>query len=190
MSYGTPGTGTPRSGLQDAYQAIVAGTHNNPFSVLGVHREQGRRVVRVFEPAAAAVTLLDASGKERASLQRVHAGGLFAAPLPPRLRSYRLRMTGFDGARWEAHDPYRFPTTLGDLDLYLLGVGEHADLYRKLGAHVTRHQGVRGTVFAVWAPNASRVSVIGDFNQLGRAPARDAPASGQRDLGNLHPRRR
>ncbi len=163
--------------LQDHYQSIVSGSHRNPFSVLGVHREDAQRMVRVFEPVAVSVCLLDADGHERGPLKRVHEGGIFAGPLPPRLRSYQLRMTGADGSTWEGQDPYRFSTTLGELDLYLLGAGEHADLYRKLGAHVTRHQGVSGTVFAVWAPNASRVSVVGDFNHW----------DGRRHVMRLHP---
>ncbi|MEE4174262.1 MAG: 1,4-alpha-glucan branching protein GlgB [Xanthomonadales bacterium] len=159
------------------FQAIVDGAHNDPFSVLGVHGENGRRVVRIFEPGARSVSLLDRDGKERAVMDVAHPGGVFVAPLPPRLRAWRLRVTGADGAHWEREDAYRFPSTLGDLDLYLLGEGSHADLYRKLGAHVTQVLGVRGTVFAVWAPNATRVSVIGDFNQW----------DGRRHVMRLHP---
>jgi len=168
---------TDPNGMTKAFQAIVDGAHDNPFSVLGVHHEGDRRVVRVFEPGAVTATLLDRNGAERAPMERRHAGGVFTAPLPPRLRRYRVRFTGADDGQWEREDAYRFSSTLGDLDLYLLGEGSHADLYRKLGAHVVRHEGVDGTVFSVWAPNASRVSVIGDFNQW----------DGRRHVMRLHP---
>ena len=163
--------------MDATYQAIVDGKHNDPFAVLGVHREGGQRVVRIFEPGARSVSLLDRSGRERVVMDVAHPGGVFVAPLPPRLRAWRLGVTGADGSYWEREDAYRFPSTLGDLDLYLLGEGSHADLYRKLGAHVTRLLGVRGVVFAVWAPNASRVSVIGDFNHW----------DGRRHVMRLHP---
>ena len=84
--------------------------------------------------------------------------------MPPRKRHYRLRITNPHGDTWEVEDAYRFPSLLGDLDLYLMGQGSHRDIYRKLGAHPAVSLGVSGTYFAIWAPNASRVSVIGEFN--------------------------
>jgi len=160
-----------------AMQAIVDGKHRNPFAFLGLHREQGKRVVRVYEPGAAQVFLLDRTGRVCAELERVHTGGIFAGAMPARLRCYRLRVVDGRGNTHEREDPYRFSSTLGDLDLYLIGVGEHAELYRKLGAHRCRHEGAEGTVFAVWAPNAKRVSVIGDFNGW----------DGRRHVMRLHP---
>ncbi|MEM1410710.1 MAG: 1,4-alpha-glucan branching protein GlgB [Pseudomonadota bacterium] len=163
--------------MDKAYQAIVDGTHDNPFAVLGVHREGGQRVARVFEPGARGMRLLNRDGEVLADMDLLHPGGLFSAPLPPRLRAYRVGVTDADGHDWTRDDAYRFPSTLGDLDLYLLREGSHADLYRKLGAHVMRLGGVLGTVFAVWAPNATRVSVIGNFNQW----------DGRRHVMRLHP---
>ena len=84
--------------------------------------------------------------------------------MPARKRRYRLRITTADGLTRDIEDAYRFPTMLGELDLYLMEQGSHRDIFRKLGAHLTSAQGVKGTFFGVWAPNASRVSVIGEFN--------------------------
>lgn len=144
--------------------ALAIGRHNDPFSLLGIHNEGGVRLVRTLQPQALSVTLVSASGKVLVAMQNVHSGGLFEAAMPARLRRYRLRIEQADGNSYEVEDPYRFPTTLGDLDLYLMGQGSHRDIFRKLGAHPIRMLGVSGTIFAVWAPNASRVSVIGSFN--------------------------
>ena len=98
-------------------------------------------------------------------MQRVHPEGIFEAEMPARKRRYRLRLTHANGSSWEVEDAYRFPSMLGDLDLYLMGQGSHRDIFRKLGAHPVSLLGVKGTFFAIWAPNASRISVIGEFNQ-------------------------
>jgi len=110
-------------------------------------------------------------------MRRVHDGGLFEAPMPPRKRSYALRVTWNSGETSTIEDPYRFGSTLGELDLYLLGEGSDAYIYQKLGAQQRTVDGVAGTRFAVWAPNASRVSVIGDFNSW----------DGRRNVMRLHP---
>jgi 1,4-alpha-glucan branching enzyme len=115
-------------------------------------------------------------------MERCHAGGLFAAfisgqSLPFR---YRIRFVFADGNYWESDAPYRFLPTLGDMDLYLAGEGKHHRLYDGLGAHLCDMDGVSGVSFAVWAPNAKRISVIGDFNNWdGRLfPMRQMGASG------------
>ena len=149
---------------KDAYAALVRGRHNDPFSVLGVHRVGVARIVRTLQPHAESVTIIDSSGDVLAGMARVHPDGVFAAIMPPRLRRYRLRITTTVGNTIDIEDPYRFSQTLGDLDLYLLGEGSDRNIYSKLGAQVRTISGVRGTRFAVWAPNASRVSVVGDFN--------------------------
>ena len=149
---------------QTQLDAIVDGRHNDPFAILGPHRSGGSRLVRCFYPEAASVSLIDAAGKVIAAMEKIHSGGVFEGALPPRLRRYALRLTFDDGATLDVEDPYRFPSTLGEMDLYLLGEGSDQHIFRKLGSHVTKINGVSGTRFAVWAPNASRVSVVGDFN--------------------------
>ncbi|NNC77482.1 MAG: 1,4-alpha-glucan branching enzyme, partial [Woeseiaceae bacterium] len=148
----------------DQLHAVVGGRHNNPFSILGLHSSGSSRVVRVFQPTAKSVVLVDANGETLCAMERVLPEGLFIAPMPPRLRRYQLKLSFPDGNRIIAEDSYRFPPTLGDLDLYLMGEGSDKKIYQKLGAHLRTIEGVAGVRFAVWAPNASRVSVIGDFN--------------------------
>ncbi len=162
---------------EDAYAALIRGRHGNPFGVLGVHRAGSSRIVRTLQPHAERVEIIDSHGTELAEMQRVHPDGIFAALMPPRLRHYRLRVTTTVGDTLDIEDPYRFPTTLGDLDLYLFGEGSDKQVYAKLGAHLRTVLGVGGTRFAVWAPNASRVSVVGDFNDW----------DGRRHAMRLHP---
>jgi 1,4-alpha-glucan branching enzyme len=145
----------------EAY-AIVEGRHSDPFHYLGLHAEDDRPVVRVFLPDAADVAVIDEHGRT-SNLRRIHEAGLFAGPLPDGSRRYHVR------ARYGEHlveieDPYRFPPVLSDLDLYLLGEGTHMHLYDKLGAHPLVLDDVAGVAFVVFAPNARRVSVVGDFN--------------------------
>ena len=158
-------------------KALVEGRHNNPFAVLGIQREEGGRIVRTFQPGATAVSLIDDQGDVMGQLEPELRDGLFSGPMPANRRKYRLRVTWADGIEQDIEDPYRFPSTLGEMDLYLLGEGSDQYIYRKLGAHTTTVQGVSGTRFAVWAPNASRVSVVGDFNSW----------DGRRHVMRLHP---
>jgi 1,4-alpha-glucan branching enzyme len=146
------------------FEAIVSGQHANPFAILGLHRFGKQQVVRTFHPAAVAAELLNAKGDVVAVMQKMHKGGVFEAALPPRQRRYRIKLTFKDGATNTFEDPYRFASTLGELDLYLLGEGSDRNAHEKLGAHVIKLNGVKGTRFAVWAPSASRVSVVGEFN--------------------------
>jgi 1,4-alpha-glucan branching enzyme len=151
-----------------AIAAIVGGRHGDPFAVLGMHGGEGTPLsVRVFWPGAESVTVLDAiAGEPVASLEKIHAAGFFAGPIEGRGAQfpYRLRLTG-NGASWDADDPYRFPPLLGSLDVYLMAEGSHRRMFERLGAHPVTIEGVGGVAFAVWAPNAARVSVVGDFNQ-------------------------
>ena len=157
--------------------ALVAGQHRDPFAILGPHRSGTSRLVRCLQPEAVTVSLIDGGGKVVAAMEKIHNGGVFEGTLPPRLRRYALRVTSSDGAKFDVEDTYRFPSTLGEMDLYLLGEGSDQHIFRKLGSHITKIGGVSGTRFAVWAPNASRVSVVGDFNSW----------DGRRHVMRLHP---
>jgi 1,4-alpha-glucan branching enzyme len=163
--------------MKTEIDALVEGRHNNPFRILGLHGSGNSRVVRTLQPGAKAVELVERNGDKLASMRRVHKGGLYEAAIPARKRSYALRITWQSGDTQIIEDPYRFPSTLGELDLYLLGEGSDTNVYKKLGAHLKKVNGVSGTRFAVWAPNASRVSVVGDFNAW----------DGRRHVMRLHP---
>jgi 1,4-alpha-glucan branching enzyme len=148
--------------MSDAGYAVIEGRHHDPFHYLGLHLDGDRPVVRVFLPDARKVTVIQ--GSQETELPRIHDAGLFAGLVPDQAPHYRLRAT-YDRDEIEMEDPYRFPPILSDFDLHLLGEGNHLDLYRKLGAHPLEIEGVAGTAFVVHAPNARRVSVVGDFNQ-------------------------
>jgi 1,4-alpha-glucan branching enzyme len=145
----------------EAY-AILEGRHSDPFQYLGPHHENGRTVVRAFLPDAQKVDAIAPHG-EAAALTRIHDAGLFAGFLPNGSNAYQLRAR-FGEKVVDLDDPYRFPPVLTDYDLYLLGEGTHQRLYEKLGAHPMELEGVPGVAFVVLAPNAQRVSVVGDFN--------------------------
>jgi 1,4-alpha-glucan branching enzyme len=145
----------------EAY-AIVEGRHSDPFHYLGLHKEGGKPVVRAFLPDATQVDAIGARG-DAAKLKRIHEAGLFAGAAPDGAERYQLR-AHFGKNIVELEDPYRFPPVLSDFDLYLLGEGTHQRIYDKLGAHPTTLDGVEGVAFVVLAPNARRVSVVGDFN--------------------------
>jgi 1,4-alpha-glucan branching enzyme len=120
-------------------------------------------VVRVFLPGARTVEVVSYDGDALGELERIHPDGLFTGPVAEMV-PYRLLIAWEGGGEAEVEDPYRFPAVLGEQDLYLFGEGNHLRLYEKFGAHPIEFEGVAGTSFAVWAPNARRVSVIGDFN--------------------------
>ncbi|RUV62433.1 1,4-alpha-glucan branching protein GlgB [Mesorhizobium sp. M5C.F.Ca.IN.020.29.1.1] len=145
--------------------AIVAGTHSDPFAVLGVHEVDNGFVTRCFVPHAEFVTAYTLTGKKAGELSRRHEGGFFEGILSLRKRQplrYHARNAGGD---WWLTDPYSFGPVLGPLDDYYIAEGSHLRLFDKLGAHLIDHEGASGVHFAVWAPNARRVSVVGDFNE-------------------------
>ncbi|HET9717395.1 MAG TPA: 1,4-alpha-glucan branching protein GlgB [Pseudolabrys sp.] len=146
--------------LSPGAREILAGRNADPFHYLGPHTEKDRTIVRVFLPNASRVTAIGDGGESE--LDRIDPAGLFAGPVKDPA-NYRLRAQ-FGEQEVELEDAYRFPPVLSDFDLYLLAEGNHLRLYDKLGAHPTEMQGVLGVSFVVWAPNAQRVSVVGDFN--------------------------
>ena len=148
--------------LDSAARAVIGGYHADPFAYLGRHEEKGRPVVRAFVPEAERVSVIDAGGRET-ELRRIDPAGLFAGEVPSNHSAYRLRAKFGENA-FEFDDAYRFPPVLTDFDLYLLSEGTQLRAYDKLGAHPLTLDGVEGVVFAVFAPNARRVSVVGDFN--------------------------
>ena len=152
---------------QPQFDAIVQARHGDPFSVLGMHLEDGRIVVRTFQPQAGAVDLIDGkSGKTVAALDRVHPDGLFQAQLARRRKPFPYRFElDTPGGSSTVEDAYRFPPVLSEDDVRQLSEGSHRNAYEVLGAHPRVIEGVSGTAFAVWAPNARRVSVVGDFNE-------------------------
>jgi 1,4-alpha-glucan branching enzyme len=145
---------------------IRTAAHGDPFSVLGMHADaKGALWVRAMLPGAVAVGVLDAYGKPLGDLALRHPDGVFEGRLRIRKRrAWRLAVQWADGSRAEIDDPYRFAPLLGDLDVWLMGEGSHLRPFEVLGARPREVEGVAGTSFAVWAPNASRVSVVGDFN--------------------------
>jgi 1,4-alpha-glucan branching enzyme len=159
--------------VADEIARLVAREHHDPHGVLGAHPARGGVVVRAYRPGAERVAVVP-EGREPIRLRRVHPDGVFAGRVPGEslpLR-YRLEVTRPDGRTERVRDPYAFLPTLGELDLHLAGEGRHEDLYERLGAHVISVDDVDGVSFAVWAPNARSVSVVGDFNEWdGRAHA-------------------
>ncbi|MET0240516.1 MAG: 1,4-alpha-glucan branching protein GlgB [Sphingobium sp.] len=147
-------------------EALVTGTHADPFAVLGVHRDGSGFVARCLIPGARRVTAFvrDRQG-EGAALALVHDGGLFEGPLDLNSASPLRYLAANDGGEWWVDDAYSHGPVLGPMDDYFIREGSHLRLFDKLGAHLIHHEGADGVHFAVWAPNARRVSVVGDFNQ-------------------------
>lgn len=152
---------------------IVHLDHYDPFQILGAHtvERDGKRVVvvRAFLPDAAAASVIERSpgnGQKEYPMVRLADEGFFEAIIEERtdIFPYMLRKKLRDGREVVEYDPYSFWPTLSDFDLYLFNKGEHYEIYEKLGAHPTEVSGVPGVQFAVWAPNARSVSVVGDFN--------------------------
>jgi len=163
-------------------EAIVEGRHDDPFSFLGMHQTATGICVRAMLPAAQEMAVVEsATGKIAAKGVRTHRDGLFVATSADRREPFRYRLRISSGAvQTEFDDVYRFSPVLGELDIYLLVEGNHLASYQKLGAHPVIHEGTEGVAFALWAPNARRVSVVGDFNAWDgrRMPMRRREASG------------
>ncbi|WP_029040739.1 1,4-alpha-glucan branching protein GlgB [Cucumibacter marinus] len=143
---------------------VVSGEHNDPFAVLGLHEVEGGFVTRAFVPHAQTLEARRMDGKSLGELTRRHDAGFFEGKVA--LQDYQPIMyrAANEGGEWDVAEPYSFGPVLGPIDDYYLGEGSHLRLFDKLGAHFMEFEGVEGTHFAVWAPNAKRVSVVGPFN--------------------------
>src|SRR5246500_1193185 len=146
---------------------LLRADHADPFGVLGLHSINGNQVVRAFRPDAKTLTVIDrADPKSRFVAQRIADEGIFEATADGRTDrfDYLLEVTNWAGETTQLADPYSFGPLLGELDMHLYCEGTHYEIYRKLGAHLMKVNGHAGVLFSVWAPNAQRVSVVGDFN--------------------------
>jgi len=189
-----PGGAETLSELEREIALLLSAENRDPFRVLGPHivedREGRRLVARGFFPRASEASVVVAETAETIPARRISSEGLFEAVLPsaPELPispdSYRWRIQEAGQPDREVYDTYAFPPLLSDFDLYLIGEGTHYQKYEKMGAHPVVVNGVSGVQFGVWAPNATRVSVVGDFNQWdGRThPMRNRGSSGVWEL--------
>ncbi|MFN2125586.1 MAG: 1,4-alpha-glucan branching enzyme, partial [Candidatus Promineifilaceae bacterium] len=167
----------------DEIDAVVGGYHGDPFSVLGPHLfDEGSAgqgvIIRAFLPLAQSARVLLEDGRSQA-MAKVKEDGFFEAffvdlSLP---LSYKIEEVPYSGDTWVHSDPYAFSSTMSDFDAHLLAEGTHMFMYERLGAHLREIDGISGVLFAVWAPNAERVSVVGDFNQW----------DGRRHVMRFHP---
>jgi 1,4-alpha-glucan branching enzyme len=162
----------PHSVSLENLGSLVEGCLENPFDVLGPHEVEleGRQAlaVRAFRPQSEKAWLLDPAHQTSRAMDKIHPAGVFEAiclksEISP--RGYQIRVADESGAMSTTYDPYAFPSYLTDFDIYLLGEGTHSHAYEKLGAQLRTVDGVTGVNFAVWAPNAQSVGIVGDFNR-------------------------
>lgn len=163
---------------------LANGRCRDPFAFLGIHDADDGVVIRTFQPNAEKVAVIS-DGKVVMEMEKIDARGFFAAALAGKTRdlSYRLLVT-YPHTTLDLEDPYRFQSHLSDLDNWLLAEGKHIRPYERLGAHLVTQNEVGGVHFTVWAPNAQRVSVVGDFNRWdGRVHSmRHHPSTGLWDI--------
>ncbi len=155
--------GVPR----DEVYRFVRGLHSDPFSVLGPHKVGDDVEIRVFRPDARVVeVVLDREPGKPIAAERSDEEGFFCATIPGAERDvpYHLRIVKLDGSEERTRDAYQYGPIIGDVDLHLFNEGQHWKIYEKFGAHLRTIGDATGVYFAVWAPNAERVSVVGDFN--------------------------
>src|SRR5262245_494611 len=161
-----PGESNDRSPfLRDKeLRALLSLRHPDPHQMLGPHLTGDGLVIRAFRPDATQIEVT--IGKRAHEMQRTHDAGVFETFVPEisSVPAYRFRIRTHEDQTITIRDPYAFMPTIGELDLHLFGEGRHEEIYNKLGAHVLSVNRVPGVSFAVWAPQASGVSVVGDFN--------------------------
>ncbi len=151
----------------DEVSRFVGGTHSDPFRVLGPHRVGDDLEIRVFRPDARKIEIvLDQHPEEPIAAQKIQQDGFFCATVRNATRDvpYHLRVTAWDGSHYLTRDSYQYGPIMGEVDLHLFAEGQHWKIYDKFGAHVRTIGDASGVYFSVWAPNAQRVSVVGDFN--------------------------
>ncbi len=152
---------------RDEVYRFVRGLHSDPFSVLGPHKVGDDVEIRVFRPDARAVeVVLDREPDKPIAAERSDEEGFFCAMFPARSATFRyhLRIVKLDGSEELTRDAYQYGPIMGDVDRHLFSEGQHWKIYEKFGAHLRTIGDATGVYFAVWAPNAERVSVVGDFN--------------------------
>ncbi|MCC7127237.1 MAG: 1,4-alpha-glucan branching protein GlgB [Microbacteriaceae bacterium] len=154
---------SPDTPSESALRAIGRGEHSTPHSVLGPHKlASGGQVIRVRRPLAESVTIVRQNGTR---LEAAHIGhGIWQCRPRGIAQPYLIEARYHDGEVWTEDDPYRFAPSIGDVDLYLLGEGRHENLWQVLGANAREHEGELGVSFAVWAPRAKAIRVVGGFN--------------------------
>ena len=158
----------------DAINKIIHADHHDPFSVLGAHivEVNGNRAVavRAFLPEAKEVSLIEAATSKDFKMIKIMEDGFYEVFLPDHSEvfPYKFKKTNYDNTIEIFNDPYSFLPTLTDYDLYLFNSGDHHRIYNRLGSHTIEENGIRGVQFAVWAPNARSVSVVGSFNNWDR----------------------
>ncbi len=156
--------------LKEHIKLIIKAEHWDPYIVLGMHeiKSDGKKAiaVRAFLPDADEAWVIDVSKEKSYKMEKTNKAGFFEKKFESRKEffKYKIKVKTFDNHIYEFYDPYSFWPVLSDFDLYLIGEGSHYKKYEKLGAHFMEINGIRGVHFAVWAPNAKRVSVVGDFN--------------------------
>jgi len=146
-----------------AIDALLDGTNEDPFALLGPHRGPEGTFARVWIPGADTAVAHTLTGEVLGTLTRVDERGLFEGVIDGDPQPLRYVAQG-GGAEWWVTDPYSFGPVLGPTDDFLMNEGTHFRLHDKMGAHLIVHEGAEGVHFAVWAPNARRVAVVGDFN--------------------------
>jgi 1,4-alpha-glucan branching enzyme len=171
----------------DELNSFLNGTHSDPFRVLGPHRVGDDLQIRVFRPDARNIAVVPNREATRPiTAEKIQGDGFFCATVPGATRDldYRLRVTKLDGSEFLTRDPYSYGPIIGEVDLHLFAEGQHWKIYEKFGAHLRTFGDTAGVYFAVWAPNAQRVAVVGDFNDWDRRinPMRKLIGSGVWEL--------
>ena len=166
---------------RDDIKRLISGRHHNPHTILGSHQlDDESWVIRAWHPQAIRAEILK-DGQDPELMRVIDEQGLFAGPFEDTAPGKcKFAFYFMDGSIWETVDPYSFTPSLGELDLHLIRKGRHQQLFNHLGAICRNHQGVDGVSFSLWAPNAERVSLVGDFNQWDglRTPLRSLGESG------------